>query len=105
MVPTGFLLQMILQIILKRFKFSFCADEIFLQTLMVNSTFKNKNYSIENKENQILRHIDWDRGNPYTFGLEDYELLKKLPKDFFFARKFDYQKSPEIVEKLFNDVL
>lgn len=89
----------------KRFKFSFCADEIFLQTLMVNSTFKNKNYSIENKENQILRHIDWDRGNPYTFGLEDYELLKNLPKEFFFARKFDYQKSPEIVEKLFKDVL
>ena len=45
-----------------------------------------------------MRLIDWKRGNPYVFGIEDLEELMEC--DYMFARKFDYIKKPEIVNRL-----
>lgn len=78
----------------KKFGFGLCADELFLQTIIMDSPFKDK------IANDCLRYTDWERGKPYTFTIEDYELLRSCGK--LFARKFDYDSEPEIVDQIFN---
>lgn len=77
----------------KNFRYSICADEMFLQTVASKSPF---NKSIVDNS---LRYIDWKRGNPYIFRNEDYELLIESNK--LFARKFDKNIDMEIVMRLY----
>ena len=76
--------------ILTMFKHTFCCDEIFLQSLVWNSEFKNRVFSFQGKYSS-LRAIDWQRGNPYVWGTQDdeetdIEILRESP--CLFARKF-----------------
>ena len=84
----------------KYFKYSYCADEVFVQTMLVNSPFKDNLYmpDCNNNHNACMRYIDWERGNPYVFRSEDYELLKASP--CIFARKFDINVDCEIIDKI-----
>lgn len=86
----------------KVFKYSFCGDEVFIQTYVYNSRFKDKLYYCNYDDNYdaCMRYIDWKRGNPYVFCLSDFNDL--LNCKYMFARKFDYVKCPGIVEKLKN---
>ena len=89
------------KIIKKLFKHSFCADELFVQTLLYNSDFYKNIISNKNDDyNSIKRFIDWDRGQPYTFKLEDYDLL--MNSGCFFARKFSTKVDKSIVDKIFE---
>lgn len=72
--------------ILRRFKYTLCPDEIFLQTLLWNSPFKDKIYSMESASEGSLRSIDWERGNPYVWQADDVAMLLESP--YLFARKF-----------------
>lgn len=68
----------------KRFKYTFCGDEIFVQSLVFNSPFYSKCY----KENKIIgnmREIDWKRGTPYAWTIDDKEEL--LRSGNLFVRK------------------
>jgi len=80
----------------KTFSHSICGDEIFLQTLLNNSNFR------ENLVNKNMRLIDWERGvnsSPYTFKSEDfYEIINS---DNLFARKFDTNVDEKIIDKVF----
>lgn len=71
--------------ILKRFKFTQCGDEIFLQTLVYNSSFYKKCYSISDEYIGNQREIDWKRGNPYNWTIKDKDFLSRSNK--LFARK------------------
>ena len=85
----------------KMFKHTNCADEIFLQTLAYNSKFKNKiclEYGKEHKN--AKRHIDWKRGEPYTYRIDDYHELMNC--DEFFARKFSSKIDKEIIDKIYT---
>ena len=78
------------------------ADESFLQTLVYNSSFRNKLYKrgIENDDYMAcLRYIDWSRGNPYIWRIEDYDQL--INSNYLFARKFDEKESKELIEKIY----
>ena len=77
------------------FRWSFCTDEIFLQTFAMQSPYKT------NIVNDYLRYIDWERGTPYTFTDADYDEL--CSSDKLFARKFDEMKSAKVVNKIRND--
>lgn len=68
----------------KRFKYTFCGDEIFVQSLVFNSPFYSNCYS-ENKLNGCLREIDWKRGIPYAWTISDKEELQQ--SENLFARK------------------
>lgn len=82
----------------KVFNHSHCADELFLQTLVYNSKFKNNIYKISNNDcESVMRLIDWKRGFPYTFKGEDFDLIKN--SRMIFARKFS-SENIEIVEKI-----
>lgn len=72
--------------VLRSFKYTLCPDEIFLQTMLWNSPFKEKIYSLESASEGSLRAIDWKRGNPYVWQLADADELLASP--YLFARKF-----------------
>jgi len=73
------------------FKHGICVDEMFLQTIAMDSPFR------DNVTGYCMRHIDWSRGNPYTFTSDDYAEL--ISGDMLFARKFS-QNQYEIVMSL-----
>lgn len=90
--------------VIKHFKKTCCADELFLQTLLFNSPFYSNNYYCLNEKNRILqrnRYTDWTRGQPYTFKKEDYTEIINI-KESLFIRKFNYKNDAEIVNKLFD---
>lgn len=83
----------------KTFRYSFCADEIFIQTLVHNSEyFKQRLYHpyYDNSMIAIQRLIDWNRGKPYVFRKQDLDELKNAP--YLFARKFDSEIDKEIID-------
>lgn len=89
--------------ILKEYKFTKCADEVFLQTLVMNSNFKNKLYNKNSQDyNQIVRAVDWKRGTPYTYKEEDYEEL--INSDMLFARKFSTNIDKVIIDKIYMNL-
>ena len=82
----------------KAFYRSYCPTEFFAQTILWNSRFKNALYLAEKSDetNQSLRYIDWKRGSPYVYTINDKQELLNA-KEFMFARKFDENKDMEIV--------
>ena len=86
------------------FRLTCCADEIFLQTLVVNSPYVDSlpDCAFDNDFRACCRYIDWERGNPYTFGDNDFEELVHTGPDYLFARKFDYTSAPKVVDRLFS---
>ena len=78
-----------LEFVKKNFKNTICADEVFLHTLLKQSTFKDNWYGFYNRDIQYqnVRYTDWERGKPYVFDKDDFFELAKGP--YMFARKFD----------------
>lgn len=92
------------KMIRKTFKCTSCADELFLQTIVINSPFKDtlSPNAFTNDHRSCCRYIDWSRGSPYTFRNGDYEELIRTDPDYLFARKFDYASDSEVVDRLFD---
>lgn len=86
----------------KYFRFTSCADELFLQTLTANSPFKDHLYIPERTGNYTgcMRYIDWKRGNPYVFRSSDFQDL--IDSHYLFARKFSTKIDPQITEQIFH---
>ncbi len=72
--------------VMKRFRFTLCPDEIFLHTILWNSTFRNNIYNMEDPQKGSMRFIDWQRGNPYVW--QDIDLPELMSSPAIFARKF-----------------
>lgn len=73
--------------ILSKYRYTLCADEIFLQTfVMENVLFSQKLYDVNDEYRGCLRLVDWERGNPYVWKKEDINTLLSSPA--LFARKF-----------------
>lgn len=89
--------------ILKQYKYTRCADEIFLQSLILNTKYFDNLY-LKSKDNNesIMRLIDWNRGKPYTFKLEDYEEL--INSDMLFARKFSTKDNKKLIDKIYEKI-
>lgn len=67
----------------------------------MNNGFEKRRYSSKDtKTSDMLRHIDWIRGNPYTFTINDKEEL--LSSNNLFARKFSTSKDTDIINLLQN---
>ncbi len=80
------------KIIKKQFSYSHCADEVFLQSVVMSSPYS------ETVTGKCLREIDWVRGGPYTFRKEDVPSL--LASENLFARKFDIDLDPEAINTI-----
>lgn len=82
------------------FKYTFIPDELFFQTLILNSPFK------ANAINDDLRYADWENPNPNvpaTLLKDDFPKLKASSK--LFARKFDLTRDQEILEQIDEQLL
>lgn len=81
--------------LLRFHRFSFCPDELYIQTVIGNSPYYKQ---ISNKP---FRYIDWKHaeksGSPKTLRMEDFETLKN--SEHYFARKFDMTVDAEIIKK------
>lgn len=87
----------------KIFAKTWCCDEVFLQTVLINSKFKNNVYkdkrSARSWDNTCcMRYIDWERGGPYIFRESDFDEL--ITCGMCFARKFDAKVDSKIIDKL-----
>jgi hypothetical protein len=72
--------------ILEKFRHVPAADELFIQTIIFNSPFRNKIWKGNPEDSTNLRAIDWERGNPYVYKIDDIESL--ISGKMLFARKF-----------------
>ena len=87
--------------VLEHYKRGFCCDEIYKQTLIWNSKFKDTIFNKDDEFYGCMRLIDWERGRPYTFGEEedkDWEII--LESDHLFGRKFNYTQYQNFIEKI-----
>ena len=86
--------------ILRTFEDTCCCDELFVQTVMINSPFYVKRFAPDTdgscRGNQ--RYIDWKRGRPYVF--QDRDLDELTSCGYLFARKFDMSRYPTIVDDI-----
>ena len=80
----------------KYFYHSLAPDELFVQTVAMNSELK------DTIADEYLRYIDWERGAPYTFRSEDFEEL--MNSNAYFARKFSDQVDADISNRIFQEV-
>ena len=88
------------QYIKKIFKYTMCCDEFYKQTILYNSPYYKNIYCPNNRYQSNLRAIDWKRGKPYVFNIDDYDMLVSSGK--LFARKLSIRndKERELVEEL-----
>lgn len=83
--------------VLDFFENALVPDEMFFQTILMNSRFRN---TIKNN----LTYIKWEgQAHPKTFTLEDINELES--KNFLLARKFDYDIDRDIFDKLDSLIL
>ncbi|MBR9847454.1 MAG: beta-1,6-N-acetylglucosaminyltransferase [Algicola sp.] len=68
--------------LLESLKYTNCIDELFFQTLLINSEFSQKH------KNDNLRLIDWAGGNSPVLLNEEYDFSAT---ESFFARKIDVE--------------
>lgn len=82
------------------FQYTLCCDEVFLQTIVINSAFKDRLYhgGFDNDYRAIMRLVDWQRGQPYTFREEDFQELASSDK--LFARKFQADVDERIIKRV-----
>ena len=84
---------------LSLFQHSYCADELYLQTIL--SQFKPQDNLLTDNNEMAARYIDWQRGKPYTFTSKDIlELRDVINTKYAFARKVN---NPQIIEELFKN--
>lgn len=83
----------------EHFSNTYCCDEVFLQTLLNRSPYKQNWFGYKNSEiyYQNMRYLDWGRGKPYTFKKTEYFELCNTP--YMFARKFSEDIISDDVKK------
>lgn len=85
---------------LRRLRYTFAADESYFQSILLNSEKRSKII------NNNLRYIEWQFRNnsfPANLDISDYFLI--LQSDVFFARKFEYPISIDLIRILDKMIL
>ena len=83
---------------LKKLKYSRATDEIWIQSIIMNSPFKEKVI------NDDIRYIDWTTGPdfPKTLNSEDFPML--MASNSLFARKFNFSTKTDVILLLLNKI-
>lgn len=86
----------------KVFAYTECGDEVFLQTILINSDYFQNIHSLDfdNSVDTIKRLIIFENYKPHVFIDDDLELL--LDTSALFARKFEKGVSDIVVSKLYD---
>ena len=99
--------------IIKHYKFTWCADEIYKHTYLINSQFKSNIFiddGVNDKKRDRqgnCRYINWWTGSPHIWTIDDKdELLSAKNRGYLFSRKFNEKIDSKIIEfivKMVND--
>lgn len=83
---------------INKFKYTWGADEILMQSILYNSPLKHKII------NDNLRYIDWseEKPSPKTLTIADKQVLTTTP--CFFGRKFDIEIDTKILTYLDHQI-
>ena len=88
----------------KRFRFSLAADEVFIQTILMNSRYKEKIKNISETVSSNARLIDRTRpdgkNSPHVWRNNELDYILSRSGAFCFARKFDENIDLEIAENI-----
>ncbi|TDS13791.1 beta-1,6-N-acetylglucosaminyltransferase [Sphingobacterium paludis] len=87
--------------ILKRYSYTFCADEIFVQTACWNSPFRSQIYDLKDEGNGSQRMIQWRDNQLIDWQDKDFDTLAH--SQLLFARKFNEANS-DVVQKLLTNI-
>lgn len=81
----------------RKYSYTLCADEVFLHTLVYNSSFYDKVYDKEDEYHSVMRLTTWeDKRN--QLHMDDLPMI--LKSDRLFARKFDSEDAVEIINQI-----
>ncbi|WP_308991953.1 beta-1,6-N-acetylglucosaminyltransferase [Mariniflexile litorale] len=83
---------------LKKLKHSRATDEIWVQTIIMNSSLKSQ------VVNTDLRYIDWETGPEFPRVLNELDEEKLLSASALFARKFNYSKNKAFIKSLLKNL-
>lgn len=88
------------EVVKSEFSFTRCPDEIYKQTIIWNSSFRDQLFNASGDPLQAcMRMIDWKRGKPYCFRYSDLDEL--MNSDRLFCRKVtDLKLAREIAKRL-----
>lgn len=83
----------------KHFKYGICSDESFVQTIIIDSVFREKIYNLHGHLEQdcILRYLQWENGKPRVLKTDDFNRL--ISSGCLFARKFN-EDDKGFIEKI-----
>ena len=84
-------------------KFTCCADEMFLGTIIVNSIYRDQIYEPYRSPGGHMRLIDRERpegASPHTLTMDDWDMIRQCP--YFWAIKFDMNKDSNIIDEVFE---
>lgn len=84
-------------------RFTDCADEMFLGTVLFTSKYWTEVYQPNPSRDGHMRYIDWTRrvgGSPHTFTMGDKESLDN--SKMMFARKFCEETDKEIIDYIYE---
>ncbi len=87
----------------KKFRYVPCADEIYKQTLIMSSPFKDTVYDMRLDFAGMTRKIDWTRGCPYTWN--EYDFNELITSESLFARKFSSIIDKKIIDRIKENIL
>lgn len=87
--------------VLKTYHHTFCADEIFVQTLCWQSPFLEQVYDLHNEGHGCMRIIGWKDNQMVEWTCKDFGTL--IQSEALFARKFS-SKYIEVVERILNQI-
>lgn len=86
------------------YKYSNCCDEVYKQTFVYNNPiFREKVCDLKDELKSNMRFMDWQRGRPYTFRSEDFDLI--VNSGMLFARKFEDNVDVQIVDLIYDHVM
>lgn len=89
------------------YKYTSCCDEVFVQSLVWNSPYRERLYVQElgNGYKGNMRWIDMERGqNAGAYIIKKSDIDEIMKSGMLFARKFDYEKYPEAVTKVIDSI-
>lgn len=84
------------------YKNTYCCDEVFLQTYVMNNKYWKEKIKLNEDYHSIMRYIDWNRGGPYVWRERDFDEL--INSDYLFARKFDEKIDNNIINMIYEKV-
>lgn len=94
--------------ILKEYRWTLSCDEVYLQTEIMASPFKDDINAFEVMMYGNARYIEWKNRNntnsPTVFTMDDYQRLINADEGLLFARKFSENESMQLVEMIFQSI-